>query len=369
MSSKVIMSACGLDCKGCDEYGKRCEGCPGCGVVLKKSCDCGTCIYICPRRPGAKAFMKLGLGNIEHPSIKGRFAPAFIGDVPIHLPAVADPFKKTPGAGSLPWVLINGARFFSSTGSGVRPSVSAVAGSVRQWLNVEQGSKIGIHFYVRDKFLEGFWKHRISLYPYLRQFDLVFGTNFSVYEDSPRYEHLINIRRSKIVYEEMLQEGIKVIPDIAWYQKVDLDLWTEYILTKSIKLVAVSTQTVGTGLHTLGSWKGYLAGIRYLAERLPETGIIIVGVSSAKKVTVALREVGYYRGAPVSFMSTQAFMLARKGRVFNQSDNINQEQIKRMDFDSLFLLNVADMEKSYMDIKEVGQKDAQRENRKERCNI
>ncbi|OPX83400.1 MAG: hypothetical protein A4E53_04639 [Pelotomaculum sp. PtaB.Bin104] len=206
------ISACGLDCSLCREFRDSCSGCPGCGMILKNRCDCNTCIYICPRRPGARAFLQLGLagGELRRLADKHLVTPAHWGALPVHLPAVADPLKKTPGAGELPWVVIHGARFFSSTGTGLRPSAAAVGGNVRRWLNVAPETRVGIHFYVKDRFLEGFWRYREDIYPLLCQFDLVFSPNFSVYEDSPRYEHLVNIRRCAIVYKEMLEREIKV---------------------------------------------------------------------------------------------------------------------------------------------------------------
>lgn len=358
-----VVSACGLECSLCREFGNNCGGCPGCGAVLKNRCDCSACIYICPRRPGARAFLQLGLagGQLRRPTDKRLVAPAHPedpGDFPVHLPAVADPFKKTPGAGGLPWVVVHGAKFFSSTGVGLRPGAAATGGSVRRWLNVAPETKVGIHFYVRDKFLEGFWRHREQIYPLLRQFNLVFSPNFSVYEDSPRYEHLVNIRRSVVVYEEMLGRGIRVAPDVAWYQKTDLDNWAEYVRRNEIKCIATSAQTVGTGLHTLGSWKGYLAGIRYLAELLPrDVGIVIVGVSSPRKVAVAFREIAR-NGRRLCFMNSQAFMLARKGRCFGQNGCVPTDS-GRVDFDTLFLLNALAMTECYLNSKEATGADAE----------
>ncbi|KJS69854.1 MAG: hypothetical protein JL50_00735 [Peptococcaceae bacterium BICA1-7] len=275
--------------------------------------------------------------------------PAGIDGLPIYLPAAGDRFKKTPDAGALPWVVVNGARFFSSTGSGLRPSALAVVGDIKRWLNTLPETRVGIHFYVQDRFLEGLWKNRACSYKYLKQFDIVFSPNFSVYEDSPRYEHLINIRRCIRLYEEMLEFGIKAIPDVAWYQRKDLDWWADYITKNSIQVVAASTQTVGTGLHTLGSWKGYLAGIRYLAERIPgDVRIIIVGVSSPKKARVVLREIGS-GGRDISFMNSQAFMKARKGKTFRADGR--KEFVEGIDFDAFFLLNVSEFTKCYMDIK------------------
>jgi len=345
------ISACNYNCGNCTAFKTCCDGCPGCGAALylkKKDCKCESCIYICPQRPGAKMLFQIGLAGGALITER-QISPIGSEDLPIYLPAVGDPFKKTPDAGDLPWVVVNGARFFSSTGIGLRPGAFSLDGDIRRWLNISQETKVGIHFYVQDKFLEGFWKNRAALYPYLSQFDVVFSPNFSVYEDSPRYEHLINIRRSVITYEEMLKCGIRVVPDIAWYQKTDLDLWADYVIGQSIKKVAVSTQTVGTGLHTLGSWKGYLAGIRYLAELLPsDVGIIVVGISSPGKARIAMGEIGC-GGRQISFLNSQAFMMARKGRLFNYSGE--KETMKGIDFDAFFLLNVSEYIKCYREIK------------------
>ena len=76
----------------------------------------------------------------------------------------------------------------------------------------------------------------------------VIAPNFSVYEDTPRVEHLYNIRRSIIIYNELIDYGINAIPDISWYNINDLDFWIEKLNNSECSIIAFSFQVVDVRL-------------------------------------------------------------------------------------------------------------------------
>ena len=51
-----------------------------------------------------------------------------------------------------------------------------------------------------------FWAERKKRIVAIRNFDAVFAPNFSVYEDAPRFEHILAIRRSQTFVKEMVAE-------------------------------------------------------------------------------------------------------------------------------------------------------------------
>ena len=88
-------------------------------------------------------------------------------------------------------------------------------------LNIDPKTKAVLEFYVKDRTLEGFWDKRKSIYPVLKEmgFIAVIAPNYSVYEDAPRVDHMYNIKRSMIVYNELVENEIPAVPDVSWYNK------------------------------------------------------------------------------------------------------------------------------------------------------
>lgn len=282
-----------------------------------------------------KAYLVSALGGPEFPSPpKGRR----IGELPAYLPAVTSPLETgPPAAADLPWAVLHGGRVLLADGSVVRPSV--VNAGPRRIYNLDPRTKLGIHFYTPDRTLEGLWRNRSRLYPFLSGFDLVFGPNFSIYEDSPRTEHLLNMKRSTVMYREMLEEGIRVVPDVGWYGREDLDRWAAWIAENKIPIVAFSTQVVGFGKRATNAWRGYLAGLKYLLSRTPEeVRVVVVGLGGPERIQALF---DYIPDREFVFMNSRAFVNARKGR------DAWGRPTTDANFDDLFLENVKSLNLLY----------------------
>jgi hypothetical protein len=244
-----------------------------------------------------------------------------------------------PAPSLLPWVAANAARIVISrdyeTG-GLRRET----GSVREFARVHPDTRMALHFYVPDPPLEAFWRTRREIYPALKEFDLVTAPNFSVYEDSPRLEHLVNMKRSALVYAEMLDRGIRAVPDVSWLNGTDLDRWAEYIRRHNIPVISTSIQTVGKNAGHF--WRQYLEGIIYLCGRIPEeTVVILTGAGNSEKMAAIQSALPQ----KVVFLTTQPFLLARKGRVIEGVKGRKKASGKR-DYDRLFLENAKALERS-----------------------
>lgn len=233
-----------------------------------------------------------------------------IPELPPHIPAVSRPLRDREAAASLPWVALHPERVVGAAGLGRE----CAARGPRGRFGLAAGTRVALHFYAPDAILERFWRARHAIYPALRGgFDLVFVPNFSVYEDSPRLEHLANMKRAAAVAVEMAAAGIPAVPDVGWYCRDDLDRWAAWLSDAGYPAVGFSFQAVGLRNRAAGAWKGYLAGLEYLSGRLPPgTAFALVGLSSPARVAEAARVVG---GRKVCVVNTDAFLKSRKARV------------------------------------------------------
>lgn len=289
--------------RDCDTRNLRmcCQGCSLCEMPFCKF-DCEHCFSLCPRKGASWSYLgEVGGGQINLTGNQHRQLPALIPVLPDHMPEPVD-------IGSV--VGIHGGNFFSENGERVAPVYRRKG--LQDTLNLTQPAKGVLQFYVKDRTLEGIWDKRKEIYAQLQEFpwQAIIAPNYSVYEDAPRIDHLYNIKRSSIVYNELLDAGLPAVPDISWYNKIDLDQWIQEINRKEVKCVAFSFQTVGTGLRASNLYVHYLTAFKYLTERIPsETEIIVAGMVSAKRVKLLLETCQN----PLSILNQSAYVHSRRG--------------------------------------------------------
>jgi hypothetical protein len=219
--------------------------------------------------------------------------------VPDYIPAISAPLQEHP-PDDLRWFALHGGKVSRAVWEGKI--------SPREQFRLPPDSKIAFHLFIYDDFLEVFWKERRERYAILKGFDLVFAPNFSIYEDAPRFEHLFNMRRSAIVVKEMAEEGIRVVPDVSWYCREDIDRWLEFLDSTGAEVVSFSFQVVGRGLKGSKAWVSYLPGLRYFAQQFSGR-IVLVGVVSPERYRLAVRAAG----RPLAVLDTKSFVTARRG--------------------------------------------------------
>ncbi|NCF00590.1 DUF4417 domain-containing protein [Emergencia sp. 1XD21-10] len=295
-----MISLCERSCDTCNMR-MYCQGCSLCDIQFCKF-DCEQCFALCPRKGSAWQYLgKVGGGQIVLQSNYYRLLPELIPVLPDHMPEAID-------VGSV--VGIHGGNFFSENGERVAPVYRRKG--LQDTLNLLNPVKGVLQFYVKDRTLEGIWDKRREIYTQLQEFpwQAIVAPNYSVYEDAPRIDHLYNIKRSSIVYNEMMDAGLPAVPDISWYNKIDLDQWIQEINRKNIKCIAFSFQTVGTSLRASNLYVHYLAAFKYLTERIPgETEIIVAGMVSPKRVQL-LKEICKN---PLSILNQSAYVHSRRG--------------------------------------------------------
>ena len=301
-----MISLCGRDCNSCVmKKEKMCNGCSMCDVSF---CKCGEkrkrCMVVCPNKFGSFTLVKNTI--VKEPLIGNK--PL---DLPIYIPVMPDKIKESFNfKANKNIIAVHGEFFLNAAGSKITGAYNPV---FRAALNLKEDLSGILEFYIKDRTLEGFWDNRKSIYKDLKRQDFlgIIAPNFSVYEDAPRLEHIYNIQRSKIVYNEMIREGLPAIPDISWYSKEDLNFWIREIKANNIKTISFSFMNVDTKLKASNSWKHYLLGFKILNFKIPlDVEIVVVGISSVQRIEEILK---ISKSRKISFMHQAAWVNSRNG--------------------------------------------------------
>lgn len=265
------MGICGVDCNAC----KLEEHCGGCSLCEASICKryCGYCEAVCPNRYNDTSYCNSMLNNIN---FDFKLCSNEKIDIPNFVPGISDKIKM-----ELPFIAVDGDSYLNSNG---RHVTKRFVNGYKFAVGTNVDTKVLLHFYIKDKKLNGFWNNRYELYKSLRDFDAVISPNFSVYEDAPRMDHMYNIIRSVTTYNEMIRYGIKAIPDISYYNLNDLDKWCKEINNSKVNTVSFSFQIVDVRLRASNNWKNNIAAFRYLCKNINrKLKIIIIGISSLSR--------------------------------------------------------------------------------------
>ncbi|MTI67830.1 MAG: DUF4417 domain-containing protein [Firmicutes bacterium] len=329
---------CGVNCSKC-LIRSYCGGCSMCEASLcNKKCE--SCFSLCPERKGL-FFHLNSIGGLDLDP-ESNLSTHFI--LPIHIPIVPDKVKTKITKEKLPVVSIHAGKMFSR--NGVKINKSYLNKGFQHALNLDKYTKGILEFYVKDRTLEGFWDNRHFIYSGLKQmgFKAIISPNFSVYSDAPRMDHLYNMKRSEIVYNEMINEGLEVIPDISWYNKIDLDRWCKAITKNNIKTIAFSFQVVGVRLKASTVWKSFILGFRYLCENIPrDVSIVVAGIVSKKRVEKLFQA---SNGQSIHILNQSAYVQSRRAVISE-----TRKQNKKLTFDEIFLKNKDYFDKTYTELK------------------
>jgi hypothetical protein len=156
-------------------------------------------------------------------------------------------------------------------------------------------------------------------------------------------DHLYNIKRSTVVYNELLDEGINAIPDVSWFNRNDIDRWCDEINKKAIKNISFSFQVVDVQLKASNLWKTYLLGFRYLCENInPEVNIIVAGVTSHRRL------IDIFAAAPgrrISILNQSAYVQSMRGMLSE-----NRQSELRLPRNVVFERNLAYFNKIYAEM-------------------
>ena len=320
------MGICGRDCDSCN-LKIYCGGCSLCDNAYCKK-DCNRCFSLCPEKGASFAYLNDVQGGKLSVCENGKY------NLPVMIPIFPDRFKEKISLGQN-IIGIHGGSFFTSNGENVA-RVYRNKG-IKETLNVETDVSGVLQFYVKDRTLEGFWDNRKEIYKQLKEFDFeaVIAPNFSVYEDAPRLDHLYNIKRSSVVYNELLEAGFNATPDISWFNKIDLDQWIKEINEKNVKTIAFSFQTVGTRNRASNAYIDSLIGFKYITDRIAKTtDIVIAGMVSPKRIDIikANCENRFSVLNQSAYVQSRRGILSETGKSAETSLSMNQILEKNIEF-------------------------------------
>ena len=325
-----MANACGLDCSQCPAL-KRCGGKSNFCLLGR----CGGCSANPLMRMDVRRSVIDHLGGLDLTWPREVVHPQ-LPELPLHLPvliqAYADPVD-------VPWVAIHGGRLLGVTGRGLTPKHRR---PLREVYGLGPTTKIALEFYVEDRVLEGLWASRRSIVKDLVSVgaDLILSPNLSVWFDRPRFEGLVQIRRSYSMYMELVEAGLPAVPDIGFNLfEPDGRLWAEWVNSQPT-LQAVSLFCGGKKVH---------ASMRHLRENLedivlfhravrPEITFVIGGVHARQRLAA------YRRAAPgrrLVFCNGMAYALAQRRKLLDRRRHAARSARE------CFLLNCAHNDHAY----------------------
>lgn len=297
------------DCDNCQFY-SICGGChPECNYA---GCarPCSSCSVRCRRREDVDLWLK-DVGGTLDLNIPKLHWPTVPDDLPLVVPEV-DGYRMAEydAAADWPAYTVGASRVFSKTGRGLRPRWRGR--TARGVLGLPHGKKVVLHMFGPDELIERIWteQFRSRLWERVAEagFDLVLGPNYSVYGEHPRFEHMINMRRSLLAAVRLASLGVPVAPNVYWWTKRDLERWCRCIAELEIPAVAVNAQTY----RTKKDWTFMLEGLGYLGKRAGDrVTVFLNGLSRQERIAAAGKAL-----PRVVFVSRDLQMRAQHGKLF-----------------------------------------------------
>ena len=321
-----MVGLCSFNCDKCN-YKEYCGGCSLCEAAICKH-YCSRCEALCPHRIAAIKYFD---------SLKGPYFSLLENhniELPKNIPVLPDKLNVKINKNIIPVIGVHAGNMFSRNGRKInnRYLEKGYAGA----LNVDPNIKAILEFYTKDRTLEGFWENRMNIYNDIKklEFYAVISPNYSVYEDAPRIDHLYNIKRTAIVYNEMIERGINAVPDISWYGINDLERWCNEINKSKCKVISFSFQVVDIALKASTTWKNYLLAFRYLCQNIsPDVKIIIAGIISHRRIEQI--QLATTACQSIHILNQSAYVQSRRGILSETMDKYDD-----INFDELFLKNL-----------------------------
>ena len=131
-----------------------------------------------------------------------------------------------------------------------------------------------VHFYEDDVRFERIWNYPNKYLPILRKFMGVITPDFSLYRDMPLAMQIWNTYRGKAIGNWLVENGVKIIPNIRWGDKRSFDFCCDGVGCNG---------TIAIGSHgciKLLSERPYFEeGLKYVVHRLRPKTIVVYGAT------------------------------------------------------------------------------------------
>lgn len=132
--------------------------------------------------------------------------------------------------------------------------------------------KKGVHFYIYDSVFERVWNRPAENIRLIKRFSCSLTPNFSLYVDMPMAMKIWNIYRTMLIGQMMQDEGMNVIPSVAWCDKETLDFCFDAIEPGGV--VAIETHGFKNDKEAQKLW---IMGTEAMIEKLHPEMILCYG--------------------------------------------------------------------------------------------
>lgn len=166
--------------------------------------------------------------------------------------------------GTLHSIICNGIEFTSKNQFPiVRPIVTEVPKNICSVHRLHRKTESFLknqcgHFFTNDKNIEPFWNYPYRYLSWLKKFDCITSTDFSIYTNMVQIQKLWNSFRNKLMTAFFQRNGISVIPAPSWADSPDIDIFMEGWPKNSV--IAINSTGIGRDKRCRYVWlDGYYA--------------------------------------------------------------------------------------------------------------
>jgi len=113
--------------------------------------------------------------------------------------------------------------------------------------NIPAESKLCLNFATKDRVLDMWLENIEAVYDKIAWYqgvDFVFAINFSMYDNYPPLDRLVNLKRCFQSLEKLQQRGVNVVPDVGWVRLIDVDRCADWVRGNNVPVVSLNMQTV-----------------------------------------------------------------------------------------------------------------------------
>lgn len=171
-----------------------------------------------------------------------------------------------------------------------------------------------LSFFTNDAWMDNYAADLKDLSKEIKKFNptYVFGPDFSVYENYPRFDIIVNLRRRILSIKYFQDQGLKVIPTLGWIREEDLDRMIEWALKNKIKYALINLQTIALPVHN-PAWQKKLNDLKRIRKELPDCEILIVGSTAENRLKSIMENIG-----KVKLIDTRCYRLAEYHKDLNE---------------------------------------------------
>jgi len=278
----------------CAGPNKRCDA---------RNCDrdCSTCLAVCNRHDRREEIVgEIGGPLFDHVG----WEPFDIGVPPRVLFQLNTPLKEDTAARGF---VVNVRRlFYGDPGKGGSLNWSPRK-ALRARFRIPPDSPLGISFCAPDPVVNYLGIDLEETAAEVSRFkaDFSFAVNFSIYDNYPSFDAIMNLKKRFISLERLQERGVKVVPDVGWQNYRDRDRVVSWLRSNGVRYAVKNFQTVSVSAGTR-NWVSMVEDLSYLRSKCPDLHLFLVGCSSRKRMRSILRGVG----GPMSFVDAKAQRLA-----------------------------------------------------------